>query len=140
MLWEAQFIVGGYMIRIMSNVVWIVFGGSQMALAYMTAGLAFCITIIGIPFGLQFFKLGVISFWPFGTKLLPVKKKDNRKVLHFVCNVIWMISFGLVIALGHLFWALLFGITILGIPFALQHIKLAKIALMPFGRDFDLKE
>lgn len=126
--------------RIMINVIWIVFGGSEMALVYMAAGISLCLTVIGIPFGIQCFKLGVISFWPFGMKLLPVPKKDKNAALYLVCNVLWMISGGLIIALGHLIWALIFGITIIGIPFALQHIKLARIALMPFGRDFDLKD
>lgn len=91
------------------------------------------ITIIGIPFGIQSIKLAVLAVWPFGSKV--VKKEDSSGCLNTIMNIIWIIIGGFWIALTHLLWGLIFCITIIGIPFGLQHFKLIKLALFPFGKE-----
>lgn len=104
-----------------------------MAIEYFIASIALMITIIGIPFAIQTFKLGIFALWPFGTET----RMDVRAsgCLYVLMNLLWLILGGLVIALSHAFFGLLFCITIIGIPFGMQHFKLAAIALSPFGRD-----
>lgn len=118
---------------LLGNIAWLVFGGIFVAIHYMVAGLVLCITIIGIPFGLQVFKLAGLSLWPFGRHI--VEKPKSTGCLSLVMNILWFFIGGIWIALHHLLWALLLGITIIGIPFALQHAKLAGLALMPFGKE-----
>jgi uncharacterized membrane protein YccF (DUF307 family) len=91
-----------------------------------------CLTIVGIPFGIQSMKLGVATFAPFGKRI--VESPDANGALELILNVIWLILFGWEIALAHLASAGFLAITIIGIPFALQHIKLVPIALLPLGR------
>lgn len=118
--------------KTLGNIIWVIFGGFIIAIEYFIAGFVMMITIIGIPFGLQSFKLGVLALWPFGSK---VEKIENSSgCLSLVMNVIWFFVGGIWIALSHLFWALFFCITIIGIPFAKQHFKLIGLALAPFGR------
>lgn len=116
------------------NVLWFVFGGVIAFLAYMVSGLLLCLTIIGIPFGVQSFKLGTAMLAPFGREVIPGPKANSP--LRLVFNVIWLLLFGWEIALNHLFWALVLGITVIGIPFAVQHLKLVPLALFPFGNEF----
>ena len=92
------------------------------------------ITIIGIPFGIQSFKIGIATLAPFGKEVLPGPKSGSP--LRVIFNVIWLIFFGWEIALNHLFWALVLGITIIGLPFAKQHLKLVPLAIFPFGNEF----
>jgi uncharacterized membrane protein YccF (DUF307 family) len=89
-------------------------------------------TIIGIPFGLQAFKLGILALWPFGRSVQ--KDEDSLGCLNLVMNIIWIIIGGFWIALTHLLWGILFCITIIGIPFGKQHFKLIHLALVPFGK------
>ena len=114
--------------RIIGNIIWFVFGGFIMALGWLIAGILCCITIIGIPIGLQAFKLAGLAIWPFGKEVV-----YGGGVGSFILNIIWIIFGGLLLTLCHLFLGILFFITILGIPFGKQHFKLAKLALMPFG-------
>ena len=100
--------------KILGNIIWLVFGGIEIAIEYVIGSLAMMITIIGIPFGLQSLKLGILALWPFGSRV--VKKPTSG-------------------CLTHIFFGLLFCITIIGIPFGKQHFKLADIALTPFGRE-----
>jgi uncharacterized membrane protein YccF (DUF307 family) len=114
--------------RIIGNIIWFLFGGFLMFLGWLIAGLIYCVTIIGIPIGLQAFKLAWLALWPFGKQV-----NYSGGVGRFILNVVWIICGGFVLMLSHLFWGIMFFITIVGIPFGQQHFKLAKLALMPFG-------
>ncbi len=115
------------------NLIWIVFGGFFIFIEYVFAGLIMCLTIIGIPFGLQCIKMGVASLTPFGKQV--VDKPGTSATLSLLMNVLWILLGGIWIALSHLAFGLLFCITIIGIPFGLQHFKLMQLGLMPFGKD-----
>lgn len=91
------------------------------------------ITIVGIPFGIQTMKLAVFALWPFGSKV--VDAESSSGCLSSIMNIIWILIGGIWIALSHLVFGILFAITIIGIPFAKQHFKLAGLALTPFGKD-----
>ena len=119
--------------KILGNIIWLIFGGIIIAVEYFIASLALMITIIGIPFGVQTLKLGVFALWPFGTEV----RTDIRAsgCLYIIMNILWLLLGGLAIALSHAPFGLLLCITIIGIPFGMQHFKLAAIALSPFGRD-----
>ncbi|RIK42679.1 MAG: YccF domain-containing protein [Chloroflexi bacterium] len=118
---------------ILGNIIWLIFGGLIAGLGYIIGGLALCLTIIGIPFGIQSIKLGFATFAPFGKEV--VERRDANSPLRLVFNLLWIIFFGWEIAVAHLVAALILAITIIGIPFAKQHIKLLPLALLPFGRD-----
>jgi uncharacterized membrane protein YccF (DUF307 family) len=117
---------------LIGNVLWILLGGWIIFCEYLIAGLLLCVTVIGIPFGLQCFKLAFFSMVPFGKRTMVVSQ-DNP-VLSVLGNVFWILLFGLWIALTHVVCGLLCACTIVGIPFAVQHWKLAGMALLPFGR------
>jgi uncharacterized membrane protein YccF (DUF307 family) len=119
--------------RLLLNLLWIVLGGGLLLwLQYVLAGLALCLTIVGIPFGIQCFKLGGLALLPFGKdlRLLPA----GGGALELVFNLIWFFVGGVWIFLTHVVLALGLVVTIVGIPFAVQHTKLAVLALWPFGR------
>lgn len=117
--------------KIVLNIIWVVFGGLMIALEYAVSSVLMMLTIIGIPFGLQTLKLAVLALWPFGAKI----SNDGwpSGCLAGIMNVIWWFFGGFAIALTHLMWGLIFCITIVGIPFGLQHFKLMRLALLPFG-------
>lgn len=117
----------------LGNVIWLIFGGLIAALGYFIGGLLLCLTVVGIPFGLQSLKLGVATLTPFGKEVIVGLHANST--LRVLFNLIWLILFGWEIALAHLFSALILTLTIVGIPFAKQHIKLIPLALFPFGRD-----
>ena len=117
---------------IILNIIWVVFGGLMIAIEYAISSVVMMITIIGIPFGIQTMKLAVLALWPFGTYI--EKERWPYGCLAGIMNVIWWFVGGFAIALTHLGWGLLFCITIVGIPFGLQHFKLMKLALLPFGK------
>ena len=117
---------------VLGNIIWLVFGGFFMALEYLVSGFLLCCTIIGIPFGLQVFKIGLVALLPFSQTT--VVEEGSRSCLEIIMNVIWFFIGGVWIALSHLGWGLLFCITIVGIPFGIQHFKLMRVALFPFGR------
>lgn len=119
--------------KFLLNVIWVVFGGLMIALEYVIAGIGMIITIIGIPFGLQAFKLAIVALWPFGARIQESTPPLNG-CLSVIMNVIWWFVGGFAIALTHLGWGLLFCITIVGIPWGMEHFKLARLALWPFGR------
>ncbi len=119
--------------NIFLNIIWFVFGGVMIAIEYVISSVIMMITIIGIPFGLQTLKLAKLALWPFGTKIFD--RSWPSGCLAGIMNVIWWFVGGFAIALTHLCWGLLFCITIVGIPFGLQHFKLMKLALLPFGKD-----
>lgn len=118
---------------LLGNIIWLVFGGLFLFLHYLVAGVLMCLTIVGIPFGLQVIKLAQLSLCPFGKDV--VDRGKGSGCLALVMNILWLIIGGLWIALHHLVWALILAITIVGIPFAAQHIKLAGLALTPFGKE-----
>ncbi|RME98367.1 MAG: YccF domain-containing protein [Chloroflexi bacterium] len=116
---------------LLGNIIWLIFGGFLAGLGYILGGLAMCLTIIGIPFGIQSIKLGAASMAPFGKTL--ESDDESAGCLYIVFNLLWLVLFGWEIALVHLTSAGILAITIVGIPFALQHIKLIPLALFPFG-------
>ena len=111
----------------LGNLIWIIFGGLVSAVTYLLLGLIWCITLIGIPFGLQAFKFAGLMIAPFGKQVT----LDFNK--HPVGNILWLFFGGLGLALLHAILGLIFCVTIIGIPFGLQNFKLAKLALFPFG-------
>ena len=116
----------------LGNILWIIFGGLFIALEYFVAGIVMCITIIGIPFGLQLFKLGLMALLPFGSAA--VEPSEDKGYLYGLFNIVWLLTGGLCIALTHLIFGILLCITVVGIPFGMQHFKLMRLALWPFGK------
>lgn len=119
--------------KILGNIVWLVFGGIFISLEYFIGSIVLMITIIGIPFGLQTLKMASLALWPFG-RTTHVNERASG-CLYIIMNVIWLLAGGLCIAVSHLIFGLLLCLTIIGIPFGMQHFKLTSIALSPFGRD-----
>ncbi len=115
------------------NLLWLIFGGFLSGLGYLLGGLVLCLTIVGIPFGLMSIRIGLATFAPFGKEVVDLPRANSAGRLLF--NLIWLLLFGWEIAVVHLTAALALFVTIIGIPFALQHIKLIPLALFPFGRD-----
>lgn len=116
----------------LGNIIWLLFGGLFSALGYIVGGFVLCCTIIGIPFGLQCFKLAGFVLWPFGR--MAVSTASGGGCLALFLNIIWILVGGLWIAIGHIVFGLILLITIIGIPFARQHFKLVEVSLMPFGK------
>jgi uncharacterized membrane protein YccF (DUF307 family) len=114
------------------NVLWVVLGGGLViALEYALVGVVLCLTVVGIPFGLQCFKMAGLGLWPFGRDLeVPTFRSTTRSV----ANVLWFVLAGIWIFISHLVLAAGLAVTIIGIPFALQHLKFGLLALAPFGR------
>lgn len=119
--------------KTIGNIIWLLFGGICIALEYLIASLLLIITIIGIPFGIQTLKLAGLALWPFGKEAVYVNNPPG--CLSTLMNIIWIVIGGIWISLSHIAFGILFGITIIGIPFAKQHFKLAGLALTPFGRE-----
>jgi uncharacterized membrane protein YccF (DUF307 family) len=115
--------------KTIGNVLWFVLCGVWMGIAYLLAGVVSCITLIGIPFGIQSFKLAGYVMWPFGREL--VESPGNR-FSKGVFNIIWIILGGLWLAIGHLLFGVVLCLTILGIPFGIKNFSMAKLALFPF--------
>jgi len=127
--WDISHVEGGSVMNLIGNIIWLIFGGLVAFILWMIAGVILCITIVGIPFGSQCFKIAGFVLWPFGRRI---------ELGHFgagglVLNIIWLIVFGWEFAITHLVIGLLFCVTIIGIPFGLQHFKFAQLGLMPFG-------
>lgn len=118
---------------LLGNLIWFLFGGLVLGLGYILGGLILCLTIVGIPFGLKVMKLGLFAMWPFGGEVVPTEKASG--CLALLLNVLWIICGGIELALAHLALGLTFCITIIGIPFGLQHFKLMILALLPFGHE-----
>jgi uncharacterized membrane protein YccF (DUF307 family) len=114
------------------NLLWLIFGGFVSAMGYFVMGFVFCISIIGIPFGIQCFKIGMFVLWPFGKKVVTTSSSGGCLTLLF--NIIWIFTGGLYTAVMHLVFAFLLFISIIGIPFARQHLKLVELTLAPFGK------
>ncbi len=119
--------------KILGNLIWLIFGGIIIAIEYFIGSLILMITIIGIPFGIQTLKMAALAIWPFGrdTRMHSI----SSGCLYILMNVLWLLTGGLWIAATHAIFGILLCITIIGIPFGMQHFKLTAIALSPFGRD-----
>jgi len=119
--------------KLIANIIWVILCGWVIFLEYVIGGAILCATVVGIPFGVQCFKLALLGLWPFGKKI--VQKPGGGEALPTVLNILWIVFAGLEIALTHVIFAIGFALTIIGIPFAIQHAKLAAIAIMPFGHE-----
>ena len=118
--------------RLLLNILWVIFGGGFIiGLEYLLGGLLLCLTVVGIPFGLQCFKLAGLGLFPFGKDIVDAPDASR---LGCVLNVFWLVVAGVWIFLTHIGLALGLAVTVIGIPFALQHVKLALLALTPFGK------
>ena len=117
---------------LLGNILWFIFGGLVSGIEWILAGLFWCITIIGIPYGIQCFKFARLSFMPFGKNVV-----YGGGAISFIVNVIWTIFFGIPMALTNLTFGILWCITIVGIPFGLQFFKIAKLSLAPFGTSIE---
>ena len=119
--------------KLLGNIVWWIFGGLLTAVEYFVASAILMLTIVGIPFGLQTLKIGMMTLMPFNMTIKESKKANG--FISLLMNIIWFLVGGIWIALTHLFFGVLLAITIIGIPFAKQHFKLASISLSPFGKE-----
>lgn len=116
---------------VLGNILWLLTGGFLIALWYALGGVVLCLTIVGIPFGVQLFKLAWLSLFPFGKEIQATRFASG--CLGLVMNVLWILIGGIELVISHLILALILAITIIGLPFARQHLKLARLALTPFG-------
>jgi uncharacterized membrane protein YccF (DUF307 family) len=119
--------------KLLGNLIWLVFGGILISIEYLISSMLLMVTIIGIPFGIQTLKLAIVALWPFGTEIR--LKPGNSGCLSSIMNLVWIFIGGFWICLTHIFFGVLFALTIIGIPFAKQHFKLAGLALTPFGKE-----
>jgi len=120
-------------VKTLLNLLWFVLAGVWMAIAYAIAGVLMFITVVGIPFGLQSFKLSGYVLWPFGRRL--VQRPERMRTVSAIGNVLWFILGGWYLALGHLITGVVLCITVIGIPFGIASFKMAAAALRPMGRD-----
>jgi uncharacterized membrane protein YccF (DUF307 family) len=120
--------------NLLLNLLWLILGGFLSFLGYLVVGLLLCLTIIGIPWGLQAFKLASFVFWPFGRDSREIEPGRSHEVPNMLGNIIWLLLGGIGIVLSHLIFGLVLCITIIGIPFGIQHFKFARLAFLPFGR------
>lgn len=128
---------------IFMNILWLIFGGWTTAMSWFLSAFFMLISIIGIPWARAAFNIALLNFWPFGSEVINREKINGPDIgtgfLGFIGNVLWFILCGWWLALIHLFWVLVLGITIIGIPFAIQHLKLARISLAPIGKSILIK-
>lgn len=118
------------------NLLWIVLGGGIFVFFwYLIGGLALCCTIVGIPFGVQCIKLSLLGLMPFGREIRDTRSASG--LLSLIMNILWILFGGVELVITHLVFAFVLAITIIGIPFAKQHLKLAGMALTPFGKTID---
>ena len=130
---------GRPMLRALGNIIWFVCGGLVLALAWLVAGIVMAITIVGLPWAKACFVIAQFTLWPFGREALDRRDLTGRSdigtgFLGFLGNLIWFLVAGLWLAIGHLVSALACAVTIIGIPFAVQHLKLAAVSLAPIGK------
>jgi len=119
------------------NILWFIFGGLITGLGYILSSLVLIITIIGIPFGLQTMKLATLAFFPFGKEIIHTEKSTG--CLSLFMNILWILCGGIWISISHLVFGIILCISVIGIPFGLQHFKLASLALAPFGVEIRYK-
>lgn len=116
------------MLRFLGNLLWFVFIGLISGLMWLLAGVILCVTVIGIPLGMQCFKMAGLSFLPFGKRIV-----YNGQMFSFLVNVLWILIFGWELALYYVAMGLICCVTLVAIPAGLQCFKMAQLALMPFG-------
>ncbi|MCP4501405.1 MAG: YccF domain-containing protein [Deltaproteobacteria bacterium] len=121
--------------QLLLNILWAILGGGFLiALQYAIGGVVLCLTVVGIPFGIQCFKLAWLSLLPFGQDVVDDPASSGSGTLGVIMNILWLIFGGITTFLTHISAGLALAVTIIGIPFAMQHLKLAVLALFPFGR------
>lgn len=113
---------------LLGNILWIILGGFLSSIVWLFVGCIWCITIIGIPIGIQCFKFARLMFLPFGKDV-----QFSSSTGHIILNIFWILFSGIELAIMHLIIGALLCIMIIGIPFGLQHFKFAKLSIMPFG-------
>ncbi len=118
--------------QLILNLLWLLIAGVELAIAYVVAGLVFMVTIVGIPFGVQAFKLAGYALWPFGRVVV---KTRGASAFGGIGNVAWIVLVGWWLALTHLVTGIVLCLTIIGIPLGIANFKMMELALMPFGRD-----
>jgi len=118
--------------RLIGNLIWLVFSGFWLAITYFIAGVIMCVLIITIPFGLQAFKLANFSLWPFGRTVV---EKPTAGAASLIGNVIWILVCGVPLVIMHLVTAVVLAVTIIGIPLAIGNLKMIPISLVPFGKE-----
>ncbi|MCO5231527.1 MAG: YccF domain-containing protein [Chitinophagales bacterium] len=118
--------------KILGNLIWLLLGGFVTAVEYFTASIPLFVSIIGIPFGIQAVKLGILQLWPFDVEIKD--SEEPKGCIYTALNIIWFFYAGIPIFLSHIFFGVLLTITIIGFPFAKQHFKLAGLAINPFGK------
>ena len=118
--------------RLLLNVIWLIFGGVWLALGYLLAALICFLLIITIPFGFASLRIAVYALWPFGRTIVD---KPGAGTGSLIGNVIWLVLFGIWLAIGHVTTAIAMAITIVGIPLALANLKLIPVSLMPLGKE-----
>lgn len=119
--------------KILGNIFWLILGGFAISIYYAIIGLLFCCTIVGIPFGLQLIKMAGFAFWPFGRQV--VSGENDNGCLSIFMNILWIFLGGIEIAFLHFGFGLVCCLTIIGIPFGLQHFKMGILAVIPFGKE-----
>lgn len=120
--------------NVLGNLLFFIFGGFFISLSYIFGGLLLCLTIIGIPFGYQCIKLGIAMLAPFGLRFESSGKSMAGSIVAAIFNVIWALTFGIVLALEHCLCGIFLAITIIGLPLATQHFKFIMLAFAPFGK------
>ena len=118
--------------KFIGNILWLLLGGILISFYYAVIGLLFCLTIIGIPFGIQLFKIAGFALWPFGHEI--IAGPNDTGCLAVAMNIVWIICGGIEIALLHLGFGIAYCLSIVGIPFGQQHFQMALLALVPFGK------
>lgn len=127
------------MINILLNIIWLIFGGLCMAVFWFVAGVIMIITIVGIPFARAAFNMGIFALWPFGRTIVARDDYSGREdigtgALGVIGNIVWLLFAGIWLAIGHILTAFGLAITIIGIPFAWQHLKFVGLAIWPIGK------
>lgn len=120
---------------IIFNLLWIILGGFFVFCGYFMGGIVLCMTIVGIPWGIQCFKLAILALFPFGSEVSSrFPESYPTSGLNILLNIIWLIFGGLWVVFNHLIWGVVLCLSIIGIPFGIQHFKLMKLGFTPFGR------
>ncbi len=118
--------------RLILNIIWLLFGGLWMALGYLVAALISFLLVITIPFGFAALRIASYALWPFGRTIV---EKPSAGTGTLIGNVIWILLFGLWLAIGHLLSAAALAVTIIGLPLAAAHLKLIPVSLVPLGKE-----
>lgn len=120
------------MMRVLLNLIWLIFAGIELAVAYVVGGLVMMVTIVGIPFGVQAFKLAGFALWPFGRAVVPIS--EGSGAFTALGNLLWLVSVGWWLAAAHVIFGLVLCLTLIGIPMGIASFKMVGMAFVPFGR------